>query len=58
MIREAIFSIIEEKRNLTENEAYTVMDSIMRAGNEETEDIVPPAQFGAFLVGFGAFLNK
>ncbi|MFL2646507.1 MAG: anthranilate phosphoribosyltransferase [Dehalococcoidia bacterium] len=50
MIREAIFSIIEEKRNLTENEAYTVMDSIMRAGNDETEDVVTPAQFGAFLV--------
>ena len=50
MIREAIFSMIEEKRNLTENEAYAVMNSIMRAGNDETEDIVTPAQFGAFLV--------
>ncbi|MCH2657628.1 MAG: anthranilate phosphoribosyltransferase [Dehalococcoidia bacterium] len=50
MIREALFSIIDEKRNLTEDEAYTVMDSIMRAGNEETENIVTPAQFGAFLI--------
>tara|TARA_B100000700_G_scaffold331148_1_gene461780 strand:+ start:4351 stop:5397 length:1047 start_codon:yes stop_codon:yes gene_type:complete len=50
MIREAIFSITEEKRDLTEYEAYVVMDSIMRAGNDETEDIVTPAQFGAFLV--------
>ena len=40
MIREAIFSMIEEKRNLTENEAYAVMNSIMRAGNDETEDII------------------
>ena len=43
MIREAIAALVDEGRDLTEDEAVAVMDEIM--GDEAT-----PAQFGAFVV--------
>ncbi|MBT5775275.1 MAG: anthranilate phosphoribosyltransferase, partial [Dehalococcoidia bacterium] len=49
MIREAILAIVDEGRDLTEDEAHEVMNEIMRAGLGEEEGVATPAQFGAFL---------
>lgn len=49
MIREAIIAIVDEGRDLTEDEAHQVMNEIMRAGLGEEEGVATPAQFGAFL---------
>ena len=49
MIREAIIAIVDEGRDLTEDEAHEVMNEIMRAGLGEEEGVATPAQFGAFL---------
>ena len=53
MIQEAIAALVEERRNLTQEEAAGVMREIMRAGlDEEARDdgpVATEAQFGAFV---------
>jgi len=52
MIKEAIAAIVDEGRDLTEDEARGAMQDIMRAGLEDdgaSEDVATPAQFGAFV---------
>ena len=53
MIQEAISAIVEEGRDLTEEEAGAVMREIMRAGLDEEERgdgaVATEAQFGAFV---------
>lgn len=50
MIREAIGAIVDERRDLTEDEARGVMQEIMRAGLDgDAEGVATPAQFGAFV---------
>jgi anthranilate phosphoribosyltransferase len=52
MIREAIIAIVDQGRDLTEDEAHEVMNEIMRAGLGEKEGVATAAQFGAFLTAF------
>jgi anthranilate phosphoribosyltransferase len=49
VIREAIIAIVDEGRDLTEDEAHEGMNEIMRAGLGEEEGVATPAQLGAFL---------
>lgn len=49
MIREAIVAIVDEGRDLTEDEAREVMNEIMRAGLGQEDNVATQAQFGAFL---------
>jgi anthranilate phosphoribosyltransferase len=49
MIREAILAIVDEGRDLTEDEAHEVMNEIMRAGLGEEDGVATEAQLGAFL---------
>lgn len=48
MIKEAIAAIVDEGRALTEDEARSAMQDIMRAGLGE-EELATPAQFGSFV---------
>ena len=53
MIKEAIAAIVEEQRDLTEAEAFSVMSEIMRSGRDpalgEEGERATEAQFGAFV---------
>ena len=49
MIKEAIAALVDDGRDLTEEEARGAMKDIMRAGLGEDEDVATPAQFGAFV---------
>ena len=51
MIREAIAAIVDEGRDLTEDEARGAMQDIMRAGLDGSEggDVATPVQFGSFV---------
>ena len=53
MIKEAIAAIVDEGRDLTEDEARGAMQEIMRAGQDESltegQTVATPAQFGAFV---------
>lgn len=53
MIKESIAAIVDEQRDLTESEAFTVMSEIMRAGRDplpgEEGERATEAQFGALV---------
>jgi len=53
MIKEAIAALVDEQRDLTEEEARGAMQDIMRAGQDESltggETVATPAQFGSFV---------
>ena len=50
MIRDALIALVEERRDLTRQEAAEAMREMMRAGLENpTGEVATPAQFGAFM---------
>ena len=49
MIREALIALVDERRDLTEQEATEAMREMMRAGLESEGEKATPAQFGAFV---------
>ena len=50
MIRDAIIALVDERRDLTRQEAAEAMREMMRAGIEDAEgEQAKPAQFGAFM---------
>lgn len=49
MIREALIALVDERRDLTEQEAAEAMREMMRAGLESEGEKATPAQFGAFV---------
>jgi len=49
VIREALIALVDERRDLTEQEAAEAMREMMRAGLESEGEKATPAQFGAFV---------